>query len=274
MIEILSKLFTALIAATMLVPGVALADWNPGDSSLSYQLPDPTGWNVYSEWGTGPLHVPPEGYGVANDWTATESTAITNLYVWGSWKDGSVGQSGNILVQIFSNDTGDYDPAFYRPGECLWSVVVNEEEYTSQLYDTGDVGWYDPRYFDEWNLHDQDEIYQYSIPFLEDQFEQEEGETYWLSVSMDIEEGDWGWLTSLDVQGNSSVFWDSYDFWAPHPMWSSNRAINWKWTPLETPTGFGETQVPMDLAFVITPEPATALLLAAGAAFALRKSKR
>jgi hypothetical protein len=254
--------------------GVAFADWGPGDSSLFYQLPDPAGWIVYSEYGTGPIHEPPESYGVANDWTATESAVITNIHFWGSWKDGVVGQSGEILVQIFSNDTGDYDPAFPRPDKCLWSVVLTEDEYTNQLYSTGDMGWYDPRYFDEWNLHNEDEIYEYSIPFLEEPFEQEAGETYWLSISMNAEEGEWGWLTSLDIQGNDSVFWDSYDFWAPHPTWSRRRDITWKWTPLETPTGFGDYRIPMDLAFVIIPEPAALLLLAAGAAFGLRKTKR
>jgi hypothetical protein len=119
---------------------------------------------------------------VANDWTATESAVVTNLHFWGSWKDNFVGQSGEILVQIFSNDTGDYDPAFARPNECIWSVVINEDEYTSRLCGTGDMGWYDPRYTDHWSLNTQDEIYQYSITFLEESFEQVAGETYWLSI--------------------------------------------------------------------------------------------
>jgi hypothetical protein len=238
-------------------------------------LPDPTGWNVYSEWGTGPyLTIPPQGYGVANDWTATATTSVTGLYFWGSWKDGIVGQSGDILIQIFSNDTGEYDPAFARPNECIWSNIINEGDYTSSFYDgTGDAGWYDPRYTNQWSLNNQDDIYEYSIIF-EAPFEQVAGETYWLSISMATEGGEWGWLTSLDVQDNPSVFWDSFDYYAPHPTWSLRRDITWKWTTLETPTDFVDPRVPVDLAFVLTPEPAALLLLSAGAILVLKKRNR
>ena len=56
----------------MLLPFAgALADWDVGDPALYYQLPDSTGWDVYSEWGTGPLAS--EGYGAADDWTADDN---------------------------------------------------------------------------------------------------------------------------------------------------------------------------------------------------------
>jgi hypothetical protein len=37
----------ALVCAVGTIP--AFADWEPGDPALHYQLPDFTGWDVYSE---------------------------------------------------------------------------------------------------------------------------------------------------------------------------------------------------------------------------------
>ena len=150
----------------------AFADWDPGDSSLYHQLPDPTGWDVYAEW----------QYGVADDWTADETCAITDIHFWGSWKDDIVGSTGDILLRIRSNLTEGV--SFPRPGEILWERVITEEEYSTRLYTTGEQGWYDPRWIDEWYPNNHEEMYQYNIPYKEDPFIQEEGETYWLEISM------------------------------------------------------------------------------------------
>jgi hypothetical protein len=261
------------IVAALLPYAVVSADWEVGQPSDFCQLPDPTGWDVYSEWGTGPLAT--EGYGAANDWTATESGAVTAIHFWGSWKNDAVGTTGKILMQIFSNDTisGGHG-SFPRPDEALWSRVIETDEYTSRLYTTGDQGWYDPRYTDHWDRHNHDNMYQYNIASIDDPFIQQAGETYWLMISMDYLGCEWGWKTSLDVQGNSSVFWDSYETWGPHCSWWRHPEIDWKWTQLTTPLGHHDPRVPVDMAFVIVPEPATLFLLAAGAAAVLRRRKR
>jgi hypothetical protein len=109
-----TKLRAALVATAVLMPiAVTLADWEVGDPALYYQTPDLTGWSVYSEWGTGPAAN--EGYGAADDWTATVTAPITDISFWGGWENDWVGQTGNILVQIFSNDTSN--PSFPRPDE-------------------------------------------------------------------------------------------------------------------------------------------------------------
>jgi len=266
-----SKLRVVVVVVAMLVAGgVTFADWDVGDPNLFHQLPNPTGWDVYSEWGTGPLAS--EGYGAANDWIATTTTAVTDIHFWGSWKNDVVGQTGKILIQVFSNDTSN--PAFPRPDELLWDRVITEGEYTKRLYTTGDQGWYDPRGTDTWQEHNHDKMYQYNIPTIDDPFIQEAGQTYWLEISMDFQGCEWGWKTTLDVQGNSSVFWDSYNVWGPHDYWHRHPEIEWKWTKLSTPSGYCDPRVPVDLAFVITPEPATLFLLAFGAAAVLRKHSR
>jgi hypothetical protein len=262
------------VLSTLITFTGALADWDIGDPALYYQLPAPTGWDVYSEWGTGPLAS--EGYGAADDWTATKTAPITDIHFWGSWKNDVVGQTGKILIQIFSNDTSN--PGFSRPDELQWSSVITTNEYTGRLWSaspTKDQGWYDPRETDSWTANEHKKVYQYNIDAIDNPFIQEAGHTYWMMISMDFEGCEWGWKTTESVEGNSSVFWDSYDVYGPHDKWHKHPTIDWKWTQLKTPQGYCDPRTPVDLAFVLTtPEPATLLLLAAGAAAVLRKRNK
>ena len=271
------RLQIALVAiAIVLYGGVVFADWEVGQPALYYQLPTYSGgWDVYSEWGTGPLAS--EGYGAADDWIATTTDKITDIHFWGSWKNDYVGETGTILIQIFSNDTSN--PAFPRPDECLWSAEITEGQYTKQCVYTGDTkdqSWYDPRYTDQWVLNEHKKIWQYNIPDIAEAvaFEQQAGEHYWIQISMDFQGCEWGWKTTESVNNNSAVFWDSYSCWGPYPYWWRYPSIEWKWTQLMTPTGYCTPRVPVDLAFVLTPEPATLLLMGFGAAVVLRKRKR
>jgi len=253
--------------------GVALADWDVGDPALYYQLPSYTGWDVYSEWGTGPLAS--EGYGAADDWTATTTAPITDIHFWGSWKEDRVGTTGKILLQIFSNDATHY--GFSQPDELLWSSVIEEDGYKGTLVYTSptkDQGWYDPRDTGDWDRNEHKKMYQYNILDIANPFIQQAEQTYWLEISMDFQGCEWGWKTTDSVSGNSGVFWDSYEVWGPHSKWHRHPEIDWKWTQLKTPQGWCDPRVPQDLAFVITPEPATLLLFAAGAVAVLRRRSR
>jgi hypothetical protein len=74
-------------------------------------------------------------------------------------------------------------------------------------------------------------------------------------ISTAVEGGIWGWNSAASVSGGSAVFWDGN---------------NAQWAQLMTPQ---DPLIPLDMAFVITPEPATLLLLGLGAAI-LRKKAR
>ena len=268
----MKKLMTICLAAMMsvMIVGVANADWVPADGSKMHypQLPDPQGWDISFNW---------REQSFADDFKCTATGPITDIHFWGSWKNDIVGTTGKILIQIFSNDTiSGGGGSFPKPDEALWSRVITTNQYTSRLYTTGDQGWYDPRYTDHWYEHNHDLMYQYNIPVISNPFVQQAGKTYWLMISMDYLGCDWGWKTSLDVQGNSSVFWDSYQTWGPHCSWWRHPEIDWKWTQLKTPLGCHDPRTPVDLAFVLTtvPEPATLFILAAGAAALLRRRKR
>ena len=168
--------------------------------------------------------------------------------------------------------------AFPRPDELLWSSVINTDEYTGRLWSTSPTknqGWYDPRETDEWNANEHKKVYQYNIDTIDNPFIQQAGQTYWMEISMDFQGCEWGWKTTENVSGNSSVFWDSYNVWGPHDYWHRHPEIEWKWTQLKTPQGTVTLEHPVDLAFVLTtPEPATLFLLAAGAVAALRRRSR
>jgi hypothetical protein len=120
-------------------------------------------------------------------------------------------------------------------------------------------------------------VYQYNIPDISDPFEQQEGETYWLMISMNFEGCQWGWKTSETVEGNQSLFWDAYyNYGAPgsYPNWWCHPEIDWRWVQLKEGGWCQQPAQPLDLAFVITPEPATLLLFAMGAAAVLRRRRR
>ncbi len=279
-------LITFVIIAILYTGGVASADWEPGDPSLYNQLPDFTGWDVYSEWGDGPYYHGPnpdvDGYGAANDWYATVTADVTDIHFWGSWKDDHVGTTGDILIQIYSNDSTHY--GFPQPDDLLWTRVIEQGEYTYRPYHESEwqlQGWYDPRYVDSDPDHQYDEdnhtgMYEYNIPFIDDPFTQESGETYWLMISMNFEGCQWGWKTSETVEGSTSLFWDAYYNYHSHGScpWYRHPEIDWRWVQLQEGGWCGGDPQSLDLAFVITPEPATLFLLAAGAVVVLRKRKR
>ena len=250
-------IFVTIVA--LYTGGAAFADWEVGDPALYYQLPDTTtsGWDVYSEWRNG----------VANDWTAETDVPITDIHFWGSWRSNIVGDIGTLYIQIFDNDTGG---SFAKPGTQLWEGVFTNEDanpnnnYTiSPAYTTETQGFYDPRYIDHWYTNNHNNMYQYNIPVIESAFIQQAGETYWLMISSNYEGCDWGWKTSENVVGNTSVFWDTYGHHGGY--WQQLKELGWC---------YPRTPEPLDVAFVLTPEPATLLLLAAGAAVALRRRRK
>jgi hypothetical protein len=240
------------ISAILMFCSLALADWNPGDPALFYQLPNPNGWDVFSEW----------QWGVANDWTANVTAPITDIHFWGSWKNDVPGTTGNILLRIRSNKTQGV--SFPQPDGVIWSRVIAEDEYTSRLYTTGTQGWYDPRWIDEWDPNNHQNMYQYNINFIDNPFVQQAGQTYWLEISTDYSGCEWGWKTSSSVVGNPSVFYDTQNCWGGGLQ------------QLKEPSGWCWPNPPqyLDVAFVLTtPEPGTAFLLVSGIALLLRKKR-
>lgn len=233
---------------------VVLGDWDPGDPYKMHwpQLPDPLGWDVYAT-------VPKV---LADDWHCTETGPVEDIHLWGSWREDNVGKIEVIHVSIHDNIPAGPDGIdnYSQPGKLLWERVFGPDEFTVRDYGIGDQGWFNPN-TGEWIRPDHKLYHQINIENIDDPFVQRECEIYWLDISVTatgpVAEPIWGWKTSLEHFMDDAVFTDA-DVGIPN------------WQPLFDPIT-GET---LDLAFVITPEPATIALLGFGSLILLRRHKK
>ncbi len=256
---------TICLVATMIlaIGSMANADWNPGEPyKMHYpQLPDPLGWDVAFDdfaytYGQKPL---------ADDWLCTGTGPVTDIHLWVSWQGDMVGYITALNVAIYS-DIPKEDPedphSFSKPGRQLWQRLL----YPDMIkYGEGDQGWLDPFRTSVVTPHDHKDIYQLNITDIASPFEQIEGNIYWLVINGWWTKGDtepfmWpGWKTSEDHWNDDAVY-ATYYIGGEDP---------WLWQELTDPiTGYS-----LDLAFVITPEPATICLLGLGALSLIRRKK-
>ena len=222
-----------ILLCIMLFSGSALADWDVNDDYKMHfpQLPDPTGWDVYGEY---PIVL-------ADDWLCIGSGPVLDIHFWGSWKEDVEGVEGTVHVSIHEDDRTD---SFSKPGAMLWEHNFQMGEYTVRQWGSGDQGWYDPT-TGQYIENDHQLIWQYNIEDIPDPFYQEQGQIYWLDISMEFEGCYWGWKTSIEHFEDDAV-------WGFLP--------DGGWQELRDPVT-GES---LDLAFVITPEPTTFLILGFG----------
>jgi hypothetical protein len=240
------------VACIAMLATPAFADWFPGEDHKMHfpQLPDPFGWDVN---GTEPLIL-------ADDWQCSETGPVSDIHIWGSWAFGLPGQINNVRLSIHENIPEDpTDPDSYsQPGNILWSQSFDPSNFTMlDPWGTGQQGWYDPA-TNEVRHPDHDTFHQINFDKIADPFVQTFGEVYWLAVSVTLDPSpigeQWGWKTSQDH------FMDNAVWSVPGTGWSE----------LYDPAGTG----PLDMAFVITPEPGTlALLLVGGLTLAGRRSR-
>jgi hypothetical protein len=253
-----------LIMATITAVGVfaasASADWNVGDPSKMHypQLPvnDPvnhTGITVAAD-------VP--GL-LADDWRCTETGAVSDIHIWGSWLLGVPDPMAQFKLSIHSN----VDATPSHPGPELWSAIIGPAQYTNRLWLGDRTGhWYDP--LGRVPLQDDRNIWQYNFENLPAPYVQQQGTIYWLDVQV--------------MSPNNLMFgWTATDpNVTPHFMddatWGTTDGFNGPllppgWTPLVYPPGFPHQGQSIDLAFVITPEPASLALLAMGGLAILRR---
>ncbi len=168
-----------------------------------------------------------------------------------------------------------YSTHLYRDDEGnlgeLWYQGFYPSEYTSRLYGNGDQGWYDPH--DGTVLpNDHQDIYQYNIDMrdLANVFHQEEGTIYWLMITAFLDEtqsppgAEWGWKTTLDHWNDDAVVGHLDATGEPIGDWEE------LYDPSILPPNI---PVSLDMAFVITPEPATLAVLAIGGLIMLRSRK-
>ena len=241
-------------ALAVFLAGPAAADWDEGEPFKMHhpQLPDLQGWDVY--------FMAPKV--LADDWHCTQSGDVSDVHIWFSSRYDEEFRIQNVHLSIHDNVPASADEPFSKPGKLLWQRDFGPDLIKVRLYDYGDQGWYNPNEGEFWP-NDHKMVHQINIENIRDPFYQRECNIYWLDVSVKAVGPDGatpaqlGWKTSRQHFEDDAVWADVEPGVTP------------EWQPLYDDTG--ET---IDLAFVITPEPGTMLLLAAGAGLALLRRRR
>jgi hypothetical protein len=233
-----------------------LADWDVGDPHKMHypQLPKVDGgWDVMSSYYVF----------LADDWQCGGSGYVNDIHTWVSFKQDQVFDPTSVHLAIWSddpvNDQGvpGEDPAneFSKPLEELWHLDVSQ--WIMRPWAVGPQGWFDARdpagTMVEPTVPDHEQVFQMNFFFDDSQaFWQEEGTIYWLefTIQSPVEVGI-GWKESADHFNDDAVW----------------RILGEPWNELVDPI----TQESMDLAFVITPEPGSLLLVVGGALALLRR---
>ncbi|MCC6679571.1 MAG: hypothetical protein IT445_01600 [Phycisphaeraceae bacterium] len=272
----------------------AQADWNPGDPfKMHYpQLPDlgPTGMDVLASLafqGIGPGS--PDVKYLADDFQCTQTGPITDVHIWGSWLQDQmppVPMHGTFILAIYSDIPAGTIAPWSMPGELLWRQQFKPGEYSARLYDNASEQFFDP------NIHQiigtDTQVWQYNF-YIDEALAltQQAGNIYWLAVAnvdpnndgiintqdlLEAQEGinRFGWKTSIDHFNDDAAFIDVGPVMGmpvdliPLPETIPGAS---QWEELRNPF----TGQSLDLAFVITPEPASLALLILGSAVLLRR---
>jgi hypothetical protein len=174
------------------------------------QYPDPNGDDVKFE----------HPFWVGDDWLCEETGTINTICLSVSFKNDIVRPINAVHLQIWSDQPANPPQNPYsQPLQLLWQydgipIIVCQEE--------GEQGFYDPLTL----LYTRpDHVYYYCLQMdiLDpDAFLQIQGNTYWLVISVDLDdplfEAEIGWKTARDQDswGDAAVFWNDI-FWMPLP---------------------------------------------------------
>ncbi|WP_428389933.1 PEP-CTERM sorting domain-containing protein [Mucisphaera sp.] len=247
-------LLTAALA-TWSVTDRVQADWIPemGHKMHHAQLPDANGWDVDITTDT-----------VYEDFECSATGPIHDVHFWASWQGDQVGQITWIDVSLHADVPAGADPnplityshpdsVMYDEANRLWYRRFLPDEFVIRTAGQGNQGWLAPSFSQPvWNRSDHDLYYQVNIPLITEPYVQKKGTIYWLGLHVGVAETNTqlGWKTTLNPWNDDAAYWYAG-----------------QWNELIDPTDGSS----LDLAFVITPEPATLSLLLLGVGTILRR---
>jgi CSLREA domain-containing protein len=201
---------------------------------------------------------------LADDFECRATSLLTDVHLWGSWKEDAPGKIESIELRIHPDDPvgpvgTDTQNEFSKPEpEVLWARNFGRDEFTEQLYYTvpepGEY-WWDPL-TGELVPGGDSQVWQLDIPIDPDEAFLQRGTEdkpviYWLDVRVTTSEGEFGWKTRQ---------------WPEHFMddavWTSTMPP-WYWQELQYPERhpYGQQEPnSIDLAFALTFEGLSALI--------------
>ena len=264
---VLSCVFVSTIAAVVLTIPSARADWNPGDPyKMHYpQLPDltPTGMDVLAT-----RQLPSIGSQfkiLADDWRCTDCGPVSDMHIWGSWlNDILPGGPENVVFKLSIHSDVPAPPTggFSQPGQELWSRQFQPGQFVARPYPSSAVErFYDPNI--NQIIGEDTQVWQYNFKPIVEPFIQEQGKIYWLDVQALPLSSDafFGWKTTNPRDPATPHFMDDAVF-SDTDGFSGGLLLPWR--PMSYPDGHPYFPDSIDLAFVITPEPASFALVGVG----------
>jgi uncharacterized protein (TIGR03382 family) len=244
------------------IGGPVFGDW---------QSTDPYKWLQRPDWDNGMNVLATEPKILADDFRCLGTGRITDIHIWGSWLFDQMPAPmvSPIDLYIFADvpDLDNTGPQYSHPGAVLWSRHFLPAEIVIGEVTPHEEPFFNPNINQIIGSDNKVILYNFFID-PDNAFYQTENTIYWLGVQKRVSIEDpfvFGWKSSADHWNDDAVWGDFFPVTGGQPG-------DIVWQELIDPRN-GQS---MDLAFVITPEPAsmTLALVGTGALALLRRRRR